>query len=151
MSELAKLSDFSPGVELKVIHIHPNCAHEHAHDHHAGQGHNHTHDGLAGDAAHNHSQMHHLDHNHDHTHAHDANVQKKPRFSFKLKQTSSDDQPPVGGSAIRRRLMEMGIVPGAVISIERFAPLGDPIEVRIGDCRLSLRKIEASMIEVVAI
>lgn len=50
--------------------------------------------------------------------------------------------------ALRRRLIEMGIVPGARIVVMRIAPLGDPMEIRIGRTNLSLRKREASTIEV---
>jgi len=51
-----------------------------------------------------------------------------------------------GKGAIRRRIMDMGIVPGANLELEREAPLGDPIEIKIKDCHLSLRKDEASYI-----
>ena len=49
---------------------------------------------------------------------------------------------------IRRRLMDMGLVTGSEIEMERVAPLGDPIEVRIKGYDLSLRKEVASRIEV---
>lgn len=51
-----------------------------------------------------------------------------------------------GIGALRRRMMDMGIVPGAILELEREAPLGDPLEVKIKDCHLSLRKEEASNI-----
>jgi len=51
-----------------------------------------------------------------------------------------------GKGALRRRMMDMGIVPGAVLELEREAPLGDPIEMKIKDCHLSLRKEEATNI-----
>ncbi len=50
--------------------------------------------------------------------------------------------------SLRYRLMDMGILPGKSVSICRIAPLGDPIEVRVSHCRLSLRKAEAGKIEV---
>jgi ferrous iron transport protein A len=46
------------------------------------------------------------------------------------------------------RLMEMGLVPGAPVSVIRSAPLGDPIQVRIRDYHLALRRIEAQTISV---
>ena len=49
---------------------------------------------------------------------------------------------------IRRRLMDMGVIPGEVIKIEKVAPMGDPIEVTIKGYNLSLRKGEARGIEV---
>jgi len=53
-----------------------------------------------------------------------------------------------GTSALRRRFIEMGIVKGETILIERSAPLGDPIEYFIKGYHLALRKEEAAMIEV---
>lgn len=50
--------------------------------------------------------------------------------------------------AIRRRLMDMGITPGVVIKVIKVAPLGDPIEVNVRGYELSLRKAEASQIEI---
>ncbi len=50
--------------------------------------------------------------------------------------------------ALKRRLMDMGVVPGADVRVEKVAPLGDPIEVRIKSYALSLRKGEARQIEV---
>jgi Fe2+ transport system protein FeoA len=44
---------------------------------------------------------------------------------------------------LRRRLMDMGVVAGAPIEVERVAPLGDPVELKIKDFHLSLRKEEA--------
>ena len=52
-----------------------------------------------------------------------------------------------GAPAIRRRLMEMGITAGATITAIRRAPLGDPLEVKIRGYQLSLRKEEATAIE----
>ncbi len=53
-----------------------------------------------------------------------------------------------GGGSIHRRILDMGIVKGAGIEIERVAPLGDPIEVKIKGYHLSLRKEEAANIYV---
>jgi ferrous iron transport protein A len=53
-----------------------------------------------------------------------------------------------GSSAIARRLMEMGIVPGAPIRVVRTAPLGDPIQVCLRDYHLALRRAEARAITV---
>lgn len=54
-----------------------------------------------------------------------------------------------GESALRRRFIEMGIVKGETILIERHAPLGDPVEYLIKGYHLALRKEEAAQIEVV--
>jgi DtxR family Mn-dependent transcriptional regulator len=49
---------------------------------------------------------------------------------------------------IRRRLLDMGATPGTIVEIEKVAPLGDPIEVKIKGYHLSLRKEEAAAITV---
>lgn len=46
------------------------------------------------------------------------------------------------------KLMEMGLVPGEVVYIEKFAPLGDPISIAIAGYSLSLRLNEAENITV---
>ena len=49
---------------------------------------------------------------------------------------------------IRRRLMDMGVIAGEIIKVEKVAPMGDPIEVSIKSYNLSLRKNEAKGIEI---
>ncbi len=49
---------------------------------------------------------------------------------------------------VRKRIMDMGVTPGAMIKVIKVAPLGDPIEVNIRGYELSLRKSEASQITV---
>jgi ferrous iron transport protein A len=44
---------------------------------------------------------------------------------------------------LKRRLMDMGILVGEEIKVEKVAPLGDPIEVTVKNYKLSLRKKEA--------
>lgn len=46
------------------------------------------------------------------------------------------------------RLMEMGLFEGSRVTVLRRAPLGDPMEIQVGDYRLSLRREEASMVDV---
>lgn len=52
-----------------------------------------------------------------------------------------------GEGAIRRRLFDMGITPGAEIYLRKKAPLGDPIEITLRGYELTLRKSEASHVE----
>ncbi len=54
----------------------------------------------------------------------------------------------VGKSAITKRLMEMGIVPGVSVRVVKSAPFGDPIEIRVRGYSLAMRKSEAETIEV---
>ena len=44
---------------------------------------------------------------------------------------------------VRQRLLEMGLTKGATCTLVRFAPLGDPLELKVRGYRLSLRKAEA--------
>jgi ferrous iron transport protein A len=50
--------------------------------------------------------------------------------------------PPAG----RPRLMEMGLLVGTVIELVRFAPLGDPVEIKVRGYHLTLRRNEAEQI-----
>jgi ferrous iron transport protein A len=55
----------------------------------------------------------------------------------------------VGGKGeIRRRLLDMGVVAGAVVEVERVAPLGDPVQIKVKGYDLALRKEEAENIQV---
>ena len=53
-----------------------------------------------------------------------------------------------GHGNIQHRLVDMGVVKGTRISVVKRAPLGDPIEVKVKGCALSLRMNEAALIEV---
>ena len=48
--------------------------------------------------------------------------------------------------AIRRRLLDMGVTPGADVYLRKVAPLGDPIEITIRGYELTLRKNEAACV-----
>ncbi len=50
----------------------------------------------------------------------------------------------VGNSVIKRRIKDMGVTNGSLIEVIRVAPMGDPIEVKVKDYHLSLRKDEAA-------
>ena len=53
-----------------------------------------------------------------------------------------------GLKAANRRMAEMGLLPGTIITMEKIAPLGDPYEIRLKGFNLTLRKQEATAIEV---
>lgn len=53
----------------------------------------------------------------------------------------------IGDSIIKRRIVDMGVVAGTIIEVQKFAPLGDPMEIKVKGFNLSLRKNEAEMIE----
>ena len=55
----------------------------------------------------------------------------------------------VGGlPGFRRRLMEFGLVPGTTVEVIRIAPLGDPMQLLVRGCRLSIRLAEAAEVTV---
>ncbi|MEA1961614.1 MAG: ferrous iron transport protein A [Bacillota bacterium] len=52
-----------------------------------------------------------------------------------------------GDGPIRRRLLDMGLTASSIIEMERYAPLGDPVEIKLnGEYHVSLRKEEADSI-----
>jgi ferrous iron transport protein A len=51
-----------------------------------------------------------------------------------------------GEDFLVQRLMEMGLLEGDEIEVVGYAPLGDPLEIRLADYRLSLRRSEAERI-----
>lgn len=53
-----------------------------------------------------------------------------------------------GAGPVKRRIMDMGITKGVEIYVRKVAPLGDPVEVTVRGYELSLRKEDATMIEV---
>ena len=54
----------------------------------------------------------------------------------------------LGDDEAAERMMEMGLVEGTQFSVVRFAPLGDPIEIKTRGYHLSLRRAEAEGVEV---
>jgi ferrous iron transport protein A len=53
-----------------------------------------------------------------------------------------------GSDALVQRLLEMGLLEGDELEVIGFAPLGDPMEIRLRDYRLSLRRSEAARVQV---
>lgn len=75
-------------------------------------------------------------------------ITKKPgELALNLSQVKEGDEVVVvkvaGNSALRRRLLEMGLVKGAVLKVEKYAPLRDPLELILKGMHLSLRVEEA--------
>ena len=55
----------------------------------------------------------------------------------------------VGGQgALRQHILDMGVIPGSVVTLTKLAPLGDPMELKVHGYALSLRKADAARIEV---
>jgi Fe2+ transport system protein FeoA len=53
-----------------------------------------------------------------------------------------------GDDSLVQRILEMGLIEGETIEVIGFAPLGDPMEIRLQDYRLSLRRAEAARVHV---
>ena len=53
-----------------------------------------------------------------------------------------------GEGAVKRRIMDMGITKGVEVTVQKVAPLGDPLELTVRGYQLSLRKADAEMVEV---
>ena len=55
----------------------------------------------------------------------------------------------VGGEGeLRCRLLDMGLIPGTVVQVQKVAPMGDPIEIHLRGYELTIRKEDAGKIEV---
>lgn len=48
----------------------------------------------------------------------------------------------------RRRLLMLGVTPGSTLEVIRVAPLGDPVELRIRGCLITVRKDEAEILDI---
>ncbi|HEX3766397.1 MAG TPA: FeoA family protein [Kofleriaceae bacterium] len=53
-----------------------------------------------------------------------------------------------GSRAFRRRLLEMGLVPGTTVRVVTVAPLGDPLRIEVRGGQWSIRRAEAAQIQV---
>lgn len=54
----------------------------------------------------------------------------------------------VGGKgALRKRLLDMGLIPGTIITVTKVAPMGDPMELNLRGYELTLRAEDAKNIE----
>ena len=53
----------------------------------------------------------------------------------------------VGGeSALRQHFLDMGVIPGAEVTVVKFAPMGDPMELQVHGYELTLRLADAEKI-----
>ena len=53
-----------------------------------------------------------------------------------------------GSGKVKHRLIDMGLVHGTKIHVMKYAPLGDPVEIKVKNFELALRNSEAGMIDV---
>jgi ferrous iron transport protein A len=53
-----------------------------------------------------------------------------------------------GSGPVKRRIIDMGVVAGSQVYVQKYAPLSDPMEIKVKNFNLSLRKSEAALIEV---
>jgi len=54
-----------------------------------------------------------------------------------------------GPVQLRQRLMDMGIIEGSRVEVIRYAPLGDPVQIRVYDTNIALRRTEARMLMII--
>jgi Fe2+ transport system protein FeoA len=54
----------------------------------------------------------------------------------------------IGQDQLKRKLLDMGVIPGSALEVLRVAPLGDPVEIRVKGYNLSLRKEEAKQVQI---
>jgi Fe2+ transport system protein FeoA len=52
-----------------------------------------------------------------------------------------------GSGQLRKRMLDFGLTRGAKVELIRKAPLGDPIEIQLRGFRLTIRKVEADIVE----
>ena len=52
-----------------------------------------------------------------------------------------------GSGQLRKRMLDLGLTRGAKVELIRIAPLGDPIEIQLRGFRLTVRKVEAEIVE----
>ncbi len=53
-----------------------------------------------------------------------------------------------GDGALRQHFLDMGLIPGTEVTVIKFAPMGDPVEVRLHGYELTLRLADAEQIEI---
>ncbi len=53
-----------------------------------------------------------------------------------------------GAKTSRQKLLAMGLIKGTAFQVARVAPMGDPVEIKVRDFNLSLRKDEARLLRV---
>ena len=56
-----------------------------------------------------------------------------------------------GEVAERQQLLSMGLTPGTMFTLKRIAPLGDPVEISLRGYRLSLRKRDAKLLQLIKV
>lgn len=55
----------------------------------------------------------------------------------------------VGGEgALRLRFLDMGLIPGTQVQLQKIAPMGDPIQIRVRGYELTIRREDAKMIQI---
>ena len=54
-----------------------------------------------------------------------------------------------GNGPLRCRLLDMGLIPKTTITLQKIAPMGDPLEINVRGYELTLRREEAEKIEVI--
>ncbi len=82
-----------------------------------------------------------------------VNFRGFPRYMLSLKSLVRGDLAKIvgfkpSGKAYRKKLLAMGLTPGTEFSVTRFAPMGDPVEIKLRGFSLTLRKDEADVLQI---
>lgn len=76
-------------------------------------------------------------------------MNRKCRLSdLKVGQKGKISQMKINDKQIRRHLLDMGITRGTVVEIKKIAPMGDPIDIKLRDYELCIRKADLQQIEI---
>ncbi|MQR87745.1 ferrous iron transport protein A [Bacillus megaterium] len=76
-----------------------------------------------------------------------ASVKKYPLSTFTTGETVQLERIEIEG-ALKRRLLDLGFIPGAIIKVLQKSPLGDPVAYQVSHTTIGLRKEESSKIYV---
>ncbi|MFI2956219.1 ferrous iron transport protein A [Priestia sp. JSM ZJ58] len=76
-----------------------------------------------------------------------ASVKKSPLSTFTTGETVQLERIEIEG-ALKRRLLDLGFIPGAIIKVLQKSPLGDPVAYQVSHTTIGLRKEESSKIYV---
>ncbi|MDC0703898.1 FeoA family protein [Priestia sp. AB] len=76
-----------------------------------------------------------------------ASVNNYPLSTFTIGETVQLERIEIEG-ALKRRLLDLGFIPGAIIKVLQKSPLGDPVAYQVSHTTIGLRKEESSKIYV---
>lgn len=78
-----------------------------------------------------------------------ANVKRKIKklSDFKIGEMGKVIEIHITNKALKRHLLDMGLVRGTIVTIKKIAPMGDPIDIELRDYELCVRRSDLSQID----